>query len=425
MSFKPKNQQGLIPALRSRNYRLFFFGQGTSLIGTWMTKTATAWLVYQLTNSALLLGVVGFISQIPSLFLAPVGGVLVDRWHTHKILVNTQILAMCQSLVLALLTLSGIINIWQIMVLSLFQGLITALDAPARQAFVPEMIESKNDLASAISLNSSLVSGGRLIGPAIAGVIVAKLGAGYCFLIDGVSYIGVIAALLAMQIKPKQIAVNTSSYWQRLTAGFIYAFNFVPIRYVLLLLSLFSLMAMPYITLAPIFATKVLAGDASTLGFLLAASGVGTLIGGIYLSTRKSVLGIDKVITIAPIIGGIGILIFAASRLTWLSLMMTAVIGLGSILQISSSNTFIQTIVEDDKRGRVMSLFTMSFFGMVPFGNLGAGALAERIGAPNTLTIGGTFCIIGSLLFASQLPKIRESVTPIYQKNGILPEAEV
>ena len=412
----------VVPALRSRNYRLFFFGQGVSLIGTWMTQTATIWLVYQLTNSALMLGIVGFTSQIPSLFLAPFGGVLVDRFNTHRILVIAQIFAMMQSLTLAVLALTGTIHIWHFIFLSLFQGVINAVDAPARQAFVPEMVEKRDDLASAIALNSSLVNGGRLIGPAIAGFLIAGIGAAYCFLIDGLSYIAVIAALLAMQLKPKKITVKTGNILQRLQEGFVYVYNFAPIRSILLLLALFSIMAMPYVTLVPIFATKILAGNAQTLGFLMAASGVGAIGGGIYLSTRKTVVGLGDIIAAAPAICGVGIIIFAVSRILWLSILMSAIIGLGSILTISSSNTVIQTIVEDDKRGRVMSLFTMSFLGMVPFGNLLAGFFADRIGATNTLIIGGSFCIIGSLLFARQLPKLRQAARPVLQQRGILPQ---
>ena len=412
--------RAIIPALRSRNYRLFFFGQGVSLIGTWMTQTATVWLVYQLTQSALLLGIVGFTSQIPSLFLAPFGGVLVDRWNTHKILVATQVLSMIQSLALAVLALTGVINIWYFIFLSLLQGSINAIDAPARQAFVSEMVEKREDLASAIALNSSLVNGGRLIGPAIAGFIIARIGASYCFLIDGLSYISVIAALLAMRLNPKQKVIKIGNPLQRIQEGFIYSFGFSPIRSILLLLALFSLMAMPYVTLMPIFATKILAGDARTLGYLMAASGVGALIGGIYLSTRKTVLGLGKVIALAPAIAGVGIIIFALSKFIWLSLLMSLIIGLGSILQISSSNTVIQTIVEDEKRGRVMSIFTMFFLGMVPFGNLLAGIFADRIGAPTTLIIGGSFCVIGSLFFLRQLPKLRQAALPVYQKLGIV-----
>lgn len=410
----------LPPALSSRNYRLFFAGQGISLIGTWMTQTATIWLVYKLTNSALLLGVVGFAGQIPSFILAPVGGVVVDRLNIHKILLATQTLAMIQSLALALLALTNTITIWHIIFLSLFQGLINAFDAPTRQTFVREMVEKNSDLASAIALNSSLVNGGRLVGPAIAGVVIARIGSGYCFLIDGISYLAVIASLLAMKLRPKKIGVQTGNIWQKLKEGFVYAFSFAPIRSILLLIALFSFVAMPYTTLIPIFATDILHGDAHTLGFLMATSGVGAVAGGIYLSTRQSVLGLGRVIAFAPAICGLGIIAFALSRVLWLSLLMTLVIGLGSILLISSSNTVIQTIVEDDKRGRVLSLFTMSFLGVVPFGNLLAGGLAEQIGAPDTLVIGGVFCTIGSLIFAKQLPALRQLIRPIYTKIGVI-----
>ncbi len=411
-----------LPALKSKNYRLYFGGQGLSLIGTWMTQVATIWLVYQLTDSALLLGIVGFLGQIPSFFIAPFGGVLVDRFNRHRILVITQILAMIQSLALAALALTGIINIWQIIFLSMFQGCINAFDAPARQALVPEIVERKEDLANAIALNSSLVNGGRLIGPSIAGLLIATVGAGVCFLIDGISYIAVIAALLAMKIEPKKIAIKTANPLQRLKEGLTYAFGFPPIRAILLLLALFSLMGMPYTILMPIFATKILHGGPQTLGFLMAASGVGALIGAIYLSSRQSVLGLGKVIAFSPAILGIGLIIFSLSRVFWLSFSIMLLIGFGAILQIASSNTVLQTIIEDDKRGRIMSLWAMAFIGIVPIGNLFAGVLASRIGAPNTLIIGGSFCILGSLLFAKQLPTLRRLVQPIYTKSGILPK---
>lgn len=412
----------LLPALKSRNYRLYFGGQGLSLIGTWMTQVATIWLVYQLTDSALLLGIVGFLGQIPSFFIAPFGGVIVDRFNRHRILVITQILAMIQSLALAALALTGIINIWQIIFLSMFQGCINAFDAPARQALVPEIVERKEDLANAIALNSSLVNGGRLIGPSIAGLLIATVGAGVCFLIDGISYIAVIAALLAMKLKPRKIPVKTANPLQRLKEGVTYAFGFPPIRAILLLLALFSLMGMPYTILMPIFATKILHGGPQTLGFLMAASGVGALIGAVYLSSRPSVLGLGKVIAFSPAILGSGLIIFSLSRVFWLSLLIMLLIGFGAILQIASSNTVLQTIIEDDKRGRIMSLWAMAFIGIVPVGNLFAGVLASRIGAPNTLIIGGSFCILGSLLFAKQLPNLSRLVQPIYTKAGILPK---
>lgn len=410
------------PALRSRNYQLFFGGQGLSLIGTWMTQIATVWLVYQLTNSALMLGVVGFIGQIPSFVLAPFGGVLVDRRSPHRILLTTQVLAMMQSLALAALTLTGTIQIWHILALSLFQGLINAFDAPARQTLVRDIVDRREDLASAIALNSSLVNGARLVGPAIAGVIIARIGTGYCFLLDGVSYIAVIAALLAMRLRSRPILqADAASPLQRIREGFEYAFGFPPIRDVLLLLATFSLFAMSYTTLVPIYATQILHGDAHTLGWLMSASGIGALMGGIYLSSRKTVVGLGKVIAIAPAISGTGLIAFSQSRNLWLSLLFALAIGLGSILIIAASNTVLQAIVEDDKRGRVLSLFTMSFLGMVPFGNLIAGSLASRIGVSNTMLIGGCVCIAAAIAFSRHLPVLRRMVIPIYERAGILP----
>jgi MFS family permease len=386
-----------------------------------MTQIATIWLVYHLTNSPLLLGVVGFASQIPSFVLSPFGGVFVDRFSRHRILIGTQILSMIQSLALAVLALSGVIQIWHIIVLSLFQGLITAFDSPARQAFVTEMVEKKEDLANAIAINSTMFNGARLIGPAVGGLLIASVGAAYCFLIDGLSYIAVIAALLAMRIKPKTINITTQNPLQRIKEGFVYAFGFPPIRAILLLLALVSLMGMQYTVLVPIFAEKILHGGPETLGFLMAASGVGALAGGTYLATRKSILGIGKLIALAPGILGTGLIALSLSRVLPLSLLTMLLVGFGTILQIAASNTFLQTIVDDDKRGRVMSIYTMAFLGMIPFGNLLGGALASRIGAPNTLIIAGSACILGSAVFAQQLPNLRRLVRPLYTRLGITP----
>lgn len=420
MDFDVSKFQPILRALNSRNYRLFFAGQAISLIGTWMTQIATVWLVYHLTNSAWWLGVVGFSSQIPSFVISPFGGILVDRWNRHRILIITQILAMLQSLALAVLAMTGIIHISHIILLSIFQGLITAVDSPARQAFVTEMVERKEDLGNAIALNSSMFNGARLVGPAIAGLVIASVGAGVCFLIDGLSYLAVIASLLAMNLKPRKIPEQTTNVWQRLKEGFIYAFGFPPIRAILLLLALFSFMGMPYTVLVPIFATQILQGGPETLGFLMAAVGVGALSGAIYLSSRQSILGLGKIIAFSPAVLGLALIIFSQSRSLWLSLLTMLFVGCGSILQIASSNTILQTIVEEDKRGRLMSLYTMAFLGILPFGNLSAGALANQIGAPNTVMIGGIFCILGSLVFAKQLPEFRRLVRPVYHKIGVL-----
>ncbi|MHC5671276.1 MFS transporter [Nostoc sp.] len=410
----------LLPALKSKNYQLFFAGQGISLIGTWMTQLATIWLVYDLTKSPLMLGVVGFSSQIPSFFLAPFGGVFVDRFSRYRTLISTQVLAMIQSLTLAVLALTGVIQVWHIIVLSLFQGFINALDTPARQAFVPELVEHREDLANAIAINSTMINGARLIGPAIGGLLIASVGTGYCFLIDGLSYIAVIAALLAMQVKPWKNVVSDGNPLQKVKEGFVYAFSFPPIRSVLLLSALVSLMGLQNTILVPVMAEQVLKGGAETLGFLMAASGVGALTGGIYLATRQTILGIGKLIALAPAILGIGLIAFSLSRFLPLSLFTMLFVGLGTILQIAASNTFLQTIVEDDKRGRLMSLYTMSFLGMIPVGNLLGGLLASHIGASNTLIIDGIACIIGSLVFSRQLPALRKIMRPIYEQKGII-----
>jgi MFS family permease len=408
------------PALRSKNYRLFFAGQGVSLIGSWMTQIATVWLVYHLTNSAFMLGVVGFTSQIPNLLLAPFGGVLVDRFPGRRILLGTQILAMVQSLTLAALALSGAIQLWHIFVLSLLQGLINAVDAPARQVFVIDLVEKREDLASAIAINSTMFNGARLIGPAIGGLLIAQVGEGYCFLVDGLSYIAVIWALLAMKLPPKAVANTEGNPWQKIKAGWNYAFRSPPIRAILLLSALVSLMGMQYTALVPVVADKILQGNAQTLGFLMAASGIGALLGGIYLATRQTVVCLGKLIILGPAILGLGLILFASSRWLPLSQLALGCVGLGTILQIAAGSTVLQTIVDDDKRGRVMSLYTMSFLGITPFGSLLGGALANQIGVTTTLIIAGIACICGSIGFNRQLPALKEIVHKIYVRKGII-----
>ncbi|AFY96741.1 MFS transporter [Chamaesiphon minutus] len=410
----------LPPALRSRNYQLFFAGQGISLIGTWMTQIATVWLVYHLTSSALMLGIVGFTSQIPNFLLTPFGGVLVDRFPRQRILIVTQILAMVQSLTLAALALTGVVQIWHLLVLSLFQGMINAIDAPARQAIVTELVDRPEDLANAIAINSTMFNGARLVGPAIGGLLIARVGEAYCFLIDGVSYIAVITALLAMRFKPKKMPVITGSPLERIKDGFTYAFGCPPIRAILLLSAIVSFLGMQYTVLVPVFADKILKGDAQTLGFLMAASGVGAISGGIYLVTRKTVVGLGKLIVLGPALLGMGLIVFSISRYLPLSLLAMFFIGLGTILQIASGNTVLQTIIDDDKRGRVMSIYTMSFLGVVPFGNLLGGTLADRIGVTPTLIIAGSACLLGSFYFSRQLPALGKIVREIYHRKGII-----
>jgi MFS family permease len=407
-------------ALRSRNYRLFFAGQSVSLIGTWMTRIATSWLVYRLTGSAVLLGVVSFAGQIPAFLLGPVAGVWVDRWKRHRTLIATQAFSMLQSLALAGLTLGGIITISQIVWLAVAQGVINAFDMPARQAFVAQMVENREDMGNAIALNSSMVNGARLAGPAIAGVVIAGAGEGYCFLADGISYIAVIASLAAMKIAGAPGRGPQRRVHEELSEGWLYVTGSVAIRSLLLLLGLMSLVGMPYTVLMPIFASQVLGGGPNTLGFLMAASGIGALAGALTLAMRRSVLGLGKQIALADALFGASLIVFALSRSLWLSMGVLTATGFGMMQQMAATNTILQTIVDDEMRGRVMSFYSMAFMGMAPFGSLLAGSLAARIGAPGTLVIGGALCLAGAAWFARALPGIRREVRPIYVQLGIL-----
>lgn len=412
-SITSDKQNGLKFILRSfryRNYRLFFGGQGISLIGTWLQNIAISWLVYRLTDSALLLGVVGFAGQIPTFLITPFAGVLIDRWNRHRILVVTQTLAMIQAFVFALLILTKSISVWQIIPLTVFLGLVNAFDMPARQSFMVEIVEKREDLGNAIALNSSMFNSARLLGPSIAGVLIAAVGEGICFLLNGVSYLAVIAALLAMRVTPKKAEMKKSQMLQGLKEGFIYAYGSAPIRLLLLLLALVSLVGMPYSVLMPVFAREILHGGPHTLGFLVGFSGIGALIGAVFLASRKSALGLGKIIPLAAGIFGVGLIVFSQSRVLWLSFALMVFTGFGMMVQMASSNTVIQTIVEDDKRGRVMSLYTMAFMGMAPFGSLLAGGLASRIGAPNTLLIGGISTILGAMVFTSRLSVLEEAL---------------
>jgi MFS family permease len=387
-----------------------------------MTRVATGWLVYRLTNSAFLLGLVSFASQIPTLLLSPFAGVFVDRSDKRRVLVATQVLAMIQSLALAALAITGVIKVWHIIVLNLFQGLINTVDIPARQSFVVEMVEDRRDLGNAIALNSSMFNGARLVGPSIAGILIAWVGEGYCFLADGLSYIAVIIALLAMNIRPRQVNSINGKIWQGLKEGYDYAFGFMPIRAILFLIALVSLVGFPYIILMPIFARDILGGGPNTLGFLMAAIGLGALCGAIYMASRKTVLGLGKVLWVSSTIFGIGIILFSLSRNYPLSLLLLFFTGFGMMVQMATANTLLQTMVDDDKRGRVMSFYSMAFMGMAPFGSLLAGILASKIGAPTTNIIGGALCIVGAAIFARNLPALRKLVHPIYARMGILPE---
>jgi MFS family permease len=412
----------VLRTLRYRNYRLFFIGQGVSLIGTWMQRAALGWLVYRLTRSPFLLGFVEFSGQMPALLFAPFAGVMADRWDRRRFLLVTQSLAMVQALILALLVFLGTTAVWQIVLLSMFLGVINVFDIPTRQSFVADMIENRDDLGNAIALNSSLVNGARLIGPSLAGLLIAAAGEWVCFLLNGVSYLAAVAALAAMRLPLRKRPVRGTNILQDLRSGVAYAFGFAPIRSVLLQVGLISLAGMPFMVLLPIFAKEVLHGDASTLGLLMGATGFGALGGAIYLATRKSVLGLGKIIIVAAGLFGLALIGFALSPILWLSLLLLFLTGFGMIVQLASCNTILQTISEEAMRGRVMSFYSLAFIGAAPFGSLLEGALAHRIGAPNTLIIGGGLCLAGAFFFALQLPAIREKVRPIYVRIGILPE---
>ena len=414
-------RSAMVRALRHRNYRLYFAGQGTSVVGTWITRVATSWLVYRLTGSAAMLGLVGFAGQIPIFLLSPFAGVWVDRLDRYRVLLTTQTAAMAQSFILAALALTGTIQVWHVIVLQVFQGIINAFDTPGRQAFMVQMVGDRADLPNAIALNSSMVNGARLLGPAVAGVLIAAVGEGWCFLLDGFSYIAVIGSLMAMRIVREQRPPRTTRVLEELSAGVRYAFGLTPIRAVLLLMALVSLMGMPYSVLMPVFAKAVLHGGAHTYGFLMGASGLGALTGALYLASRQTVVGLDRVIPGAVIVFGSGLIAFSFSRWLPLSLGLLLFVGAGFMIQMASSNTIIQTLVREEMRGRVMAFYVMSFIGVTPFGSLLGGALATRIGAPRTILIGGAVCILGGITFGAMVPRLRAISYPIYRERGILP----
>lgn len=408
-------------ALRHRNFRLFFGGQSISLIGTWMTRIATSWLVYRLTGSALLLGTVSFAGQIPTFLLAPFAGVWVDRLDRRKVLVWTQALSMVQSLLLAALTFSGRINIAWLLALSVMQGAINAFDMPGRQAFMMQMVGDRADLSNAIAINSSMVNMARLVGPSLAGMLIAVTSEAWCFLIDGISYIAVIASLLAMSIDAPAARRKATSTFHELKEGWSYVSNFHAIRTILLLFAVVSLMGMPFVVLMPIFAAKVLHGGPHTLGFLMGAMGVGALISALSLAARKTVRGLIRMIPIATAVFGLGLVGFGLSHTFWLSMAAVLIAGMGMMQGMAASNTIIQTLVSEEKRGRVMSYYTMAFMGMAPFGSLLAGSMASKIGAPWTVVFNGIVVVIGAGWFFAQLPALRRTVRPIYEQMGIIP----
>jgi MFS family permease len=394
-------------ALRSRNYRLFVGGQLVSLIGTWMQSVAQSWLVYRLTGSAALLGLIGFAGQIPIFVLAPFGGVIADRINRHRVLVATQTAMMLLAFVLAGLTLEGVVRVWHILVLASFLGIANAFDIPARQAFLVEMV-GKDDIVNAIALSSSMMNGARIVGPAVAGIVVAAVGEGYCFLLNGLSYVAVIIALLLMNIAPRADIHPRVSTWHSVVEGFSFAWHTHPVRALLMLLGLVSVMGMPYTVLMPIIADRTLHGGAHAYGVLMSASGSGALAGAAMLTLRRHIRGLGRWIAVTSIGFGASLIAFSFSRVLWLSVVLLVPAGFCMMVAMAASNTLIQSMVPDRLRGRVMAVYSMMFMGMAPVGALLAGAIAAPVGAPETIAIGGVVCVAGGLMFGASLPRLRE-----------------
>lgn len=418
----PLRVSTIFRSLRHRNYRLFFSGQSISLIGTWMQRIALPWVVYRMTDSEVLLGVVGFASSIPSFVLAPFAGVLIDRWSRYRVMLVTQIISMIQAGVLAWLSLTGGLDVWHIVVLSLILGIINTFDMPARHSFVINMVNGKEDIGNAIALNSMMFNGARLIGPSVAGVVLATVGEGACFLINAVSYIFVIASLLMMNVNETKEKKEKTPIFRELKEGLDYTFGFAPIKHIILLLGIVSFMSASYQVLMPVYAKEVLGGDSHTYGFLMGSAGAGALLGAIYLASRDTVLRLGRLIPAAAALLSAGLIALALSSSFLISMFLIFFTGLGMMAHTAASNTILQTITDEDKRGRVMSFYTMALMGTVPFGSLLAGWMAKWIGTPWTIFVGGAVCLVGALAFYRRLPELKKLVRPVYVRMGILPE---
>lgn len=407
---KASRRSGLpfvLRALRHKNYRLFFGGQLISVIGTWMQAVAQSWLVYRLTGSAVLLGFVGFASQIPVFLLASVGGSAADRYNRHRILIATQTTAMLLAFVLAALTLTGHVQVWHIFILASLLGVVNAVDIPTRQAFAVDMV-GREDLINAIALNSSMINSARMVGPAVAGMLVASVGEGWCFLANAISYLAVIAGLLSMTMKVHIRVPLPGSTLSSILEGFRYVRRTKPIRSLLLLLGLVSLMGMPYAVLMPIFADQILHGGPKGLGLLMGASGFGALIGALALAAKRGIRGLGRWIALSAAGFGLSLILFSLSRSFWLSMVLIVPAGFCVMIEMAASNTLIQSLIPDGLRGRVMAVYSMMFMGMAPFGALLAGVLAHRIGSPATVMLGGAACIVGAAVFRWHLPALRQ-----------------
>lgn len=399
----------LVRALGSRNFRLFFFGQAASLIGTWMQLIAMRWLVYRLTKSELMLGVVGFVSDAPLFFLVPIAGVLADRLKRHRILVGTQALSALQAAVLAILVITENVEVWHVVVLGGLLGIISAFDITARQAFIVDMIENREDLPNAIALNSFIFNGALLVGPAVAGVLIALVGEGICFALNALSYLAVLGALFLMHIPKKKHSTSPLSIRGAIMEGAAYTFASVPIRSILLLVAVVSFVAAAYPLLMPVFAEDILQGGPQVFGYLMSATGVGALGGAIFLASRRSLTGLAEMIVVAGILYGVGFFALSLSYVLSISLVIALVLGFSLMMQMASSNTIVQSIVDDQKRGRVLSLFVMARRGIESLGSLLFGAVAAAIGTPATLMVGGAICLLAVAAFATKLPTIRQA----------------
>lgn len=411
-------------ALRNRNYRLFFTGQGVSLIGTWMQSVALNWLLFRLTGSSFMLGISTFASQIPVFLFAPVAGVLGDRFDRRKILVAVQCASMLQAFILAAVTLTGVVKAWHLILLALLLGIINSFEMPIRQALVSDLLDNKRDLPNAIALNSSLFNGSRLIGPAVAGIIVAVAGEGVCFLINGFSYIASITAFTAMRIIEAKPDVSERRVFADMKDGFRYASGFTPVKELLMLVAVISFFGLTFPVLLPVFASDILHGNSHTFGFLVSSAGAGAFTATLYLASRKSIIGLGRVVNVALFTLSAGFIVFSFSEYLLLSLLSLFVVGFSSIVTIASSNTILQTVVDEKKRGRVMSLYVMAFTGTAPVGGLIAGSVSEAVGAPLTLAVCGVFCLLIAVAYTIMLPGVMKSVRPIFCELGFSPEPE-
>lgn len=404
-------------AFQHRNYRLYFFGQAISITGTWMQSIALNWLLYKLTDSVFMLGLVGFVLYAPNFFFAPIAGVFADRTSRFKMFFTAQVLAMLQALTMAVLVMTDTVQVWHIVTLAGILGVINSFDFPSRQSMVVLLVENKNDLSNAIALNSSMVNLARVLGPSLAGILIALIGEGWCFLLNGVSYVAVLGCLMAMHLRPQEATKSVGNIWGGFREGVRYAFNSPSIRPILILLAFVSVVGMPYAALMPVYARDILLGDSRTLGFLMGATGLGAITAAIYLASRQRVLGLEKMLAIAATCMGSGLIAVSFIRDFWIAVPFMYLIGIGMISQIACTNTILQTLVDEDKRGRVISLYVAAFVGMLPFGNLITGSLASAIGAPHTMLVTGMLCVVASIVFASRLARWRTFAYPIFNER--------